>query len=111
MIYRCYEVTDTQEVAEVSNLIKKSQILLCVAIGLIATITIQVLTKPLENFIISEVFKLPRQMLLQSYLVQMRLSAVILTKMEQSVRQSNSFAKQLQDRLWKAKPDLPDFSY
>ena len=48
MLHRCYEVIETEEGTIVSNLIKKSQIVLCVAIGLIATITIQVLNKPLD---------------------------------------------------------------
>ena len=50
-------------------------------------------------------------MLLQSYLVQVRLSAVILTKMEQSIRNSNGFARQLQDRIIREKHELPEFNY
>ena len=58
-----------------------------------------------------QVFKLPKQLLELSYLVQMRLSGVILNKMEPSVRLANSFAKQLQDRLFKAKSGLPNFDF
>ena len=40
MLHRCYEIIETSEGQIVSNLIKKSQVVLCAAIGLIATISI-----------------------------------------------------------------------
>ena len=38
----------------------------------------------------------------------MRLSCVILTKMDQAIRPSNPFAKQLEERIQRAKPNLPE---
>ena len=108
MLHRCYAIIETTEGQIVSNLIRKSQIVLCVAVGLIATISIQVLGKPLDQLVIHEIFKLPRLVLQQSYLVQMRLSCVILTKMEKAIRPSNPFARQLEERIQRAKPSLPE---
>lgn len=57
-LHLLYVGDDNQESQEVCNLIARSQVLLVVAIGLIAVITLQASAEPIQNLEISSRFKL-----------------------------------------------------
>lgn len=52
-LHLLYVGDDNQESQEVCNLIARSQVLLVVAIGLIAVITLQASAEPIDNLVIS----------------------------------------------------------
>lgn len=80
-LHLLYVGDDNQESQEVCNLIARSQVLLVVAIGLIAVITLQASAEPINNLVISIRFKLVTRVLEIAYLIQMKLGFVVLTKM------------------------------
>jgi hypothetical protein len=82
-LHLLYVGDDNQESQEVCNLIARSQVLLVVAIGLIAVITLQASAEPINNLVISIRFKLVTRVLEIAYLIQMKLVFVVLTKMPQ----------------------------
>ena len=70
------------------------------AIGLIASLSIDVQSDHnLERVIISQTFWLPKLILQDAYLVQMKLASIILRKMDREERHSNEFAVKLQERI------------
>lgn len=98
-LHAVFELDGTPEGQQNSSLIKKSQIILCVAIGLIATLTIEVQACNLEKITISQTFILPRLILQDSYLIQMKLTSIILQKMDSKERQTNEFALKLREKI------------
>jgi hypothetical protein len=74
-------------------------VLLVVAIGLIAVITLQASIEPMHNLIIAQRFKLVSKTLETAYLIQMKLVNVVLTKMPTQIRTTNPYAIQLDQRL------------
>ena len=94
-LHAVFELDGTPEGQQNSNLIKKSQIMLCVSIGLIATLTIEIQNCSLEQITISQTFLLPRLILQDAYLIQMKLTSIILNKMDSQERQTNEFAIRL----------------
>ena len=94
-LHAVFELDGTPEGQQNSNLIKKSQIMLCVSIGLIATLTIEIQNCSLEQITISQTFLLPRLILQDAYLIQMKLTSIILSKMDSQERQTNEFAIRL----------------
>lgn len=81
-LHAVFELDGTPEGQQNSSLIKKSQIVLCVTIGLIAALTIEVQGCALEQITISQTFLLPRLILQDAYLIQMKLTSIILNKMD-----------------------------
>lgn len=94
-LHLLYVGDDNQESQEVCNLIARSQVLLVVAIGLIAVITLQASAEPINNLVISIRFKLVTRVLEIAYLIQMKLVFVVLTKMPQQIRTTNPYAIRL----------------
>lgn len=94
-LHLLYVGDDNQESQEVCNLIARSQVLLVVAIGLIAVITLQASAEPIKNLLISLRFKLVTRVLEIAYLIQMKLVFVVLTKMPQQIRTTNPYAIRL----------------
>lgn len=94
-LHLLYVGDDNQESQEVCNLIARSQVLLVVAIGLIAVITLQTSAEPINNLVISIRFKLVTRVLEIAYLIQMKLVFVVLTKMPQQIRTTNPYAIRL----------------
>ena len=86
-----FEQDGTQDGEIVSNLIKKSQVVLCVAIGLIASLSIDVRQDEPQSM----TFKLPTLMLKDAYLLQMKLAHIILQKMHREDRMTNEYAIEL----------------
>lgn len=105
-LHAVFELDGTPEGQQNSILIKKSQIVLCVAIGLIATLTIEVQSYDLEQITISQTFLLPRLILQDAYLIQMKLTSIILNKMDSQERQTNEFAIRLQERITRFKQEF-----
>ena len=94
-LHLLYVGDDNQKSQEVCNLIARSQVLLVVAIGLIAVITLQTSAEPINNLVISIRFKLVTRVLEIAYLIQMKLVFVVLTKMPQQIRTTNPYAIRL----------------
>lgn len=80
-LHLLYVGDENQESQEVCNLIARSQVLLVVAIGLIAVITLQSSAEPIQYLVISARFKSISKALEIAYLIQMKLVNVVLTKM------------------------------
>ena len=68
-LHLLYVGDDNHESQEVCSLISKSQVLLVVAIGLIAVVTLQVSAEPISRLIISKRFYLLSTVLELAYLV------------------------------------------
>ena len=69
-------------------------------IGLVATLSIEVQNAAqLEQVSISQVFMLPSLILQDACLAQMKLTSVILAKMDKQERATNEFAVKLQERI------------
>ena len=98
-LHLLYVGDDNQESQEVCSFIARSQVLLVVAIGLIAVITLQASSEPIRNLVISQRFKLVSKTLEIAYLIQMKLVNVVLTKMPSQIRSTNPYAIQLDQRL------------
>lgn len=98
-LHLLYVGDDNQESQEVCCLIARSQVLLVVAIGLIAVITLQASAEPIHNLVIAHRFKSVLKTLETAYLIQMKLVNVVLTKMPSQIRTTNPYAIQLDQRL------------
>ena len=70
--------------------------ILCVTIGIVAALSIEVQQNYLEQVIISQNFTVPRLILQEAYSVQMKLTSIILNKMEHEEKMTNEFALRLQ---------------
>ena len=68
-------------------------------IGLIAALSIEVQSSYLDSLIISQTFQCPRMILQDAYAVQMKLTSIILSKMDREERLTNEFAVKLQERI------------
>jgi len=101
-----YVGDENQESQEVCNLIARSQVLLVVAIGLIAVITLQVSAEPISGLVISARFKSISNALEIAYLIQMKLVNVVLTKMPSQIRLTNPYAIRLDQRLTQVLGDI-----
>lgn len=98
-LHLLYVGDDNTESQEVCSFIARSQVLLVVAIGLIAVITLQASAEPIHNLVIAHRFKLVSKTLEIAYLIQMKLVNVVLTKMPSQIRSTNPYAIQLDQRL------------
>ena len=94
-----FEQDGTVEGQQIGSQIKKSQVVLCVTIGLIAALSIEVQSSYLDSLIISQTFQCPRMILQDAYAVQMKLTSIILSKMDREERLTNEFAVKLQERI------------
>lgn len=105
-LHLLYVGDDNPESQEVCNLIARSQVLLVVAVGLIAVITLQASAEPIHNLVIAFRFKLVNRVLEIAYLIQMKLVYVVLTKMPQQIRTTNPYAIRLDQRLAQVLTDI-----
>ena len=98
-LHAVFEQDGTADGQQISALIKKSQVVLCATIGLIASLSIDVQSDHLERVTISQSFWLPSLILQDAYLLQMKLASIILRKMDRHERKTNEFAIKLQNRI------------
>ena len=99
-LHAIFEQDGTPEGQQISILIKKSQIVLCVTIGFIASLSIEVQnSSDLERVVLNQTFRLPKLIIQDAYLIQMKLTCIILHKMDKQERLENEFAVTLQERV------------
>jgi hypothetical protein len=94
-LHLLYVGDDNPESQEVCTLTARSQVLLVVAIGLIAVVTLQASAEPMHKLVISSRFRLITKTLEIAYLIQMKLVSVVLTKMPAQIRMTNPYAIRL----------------
>ena len=69
-------------------------------IGFIASLSIEVQnSSDLERVVLNQTFRLPRLIIQDAYLIQMKLTCIILHKMDKQERLENEFAVTLQERV------------